>query len=131
VDLTEKWEGVLDSFLLSYSQILFSRDRWVGAMILAATTVHRDLFFFGLIAVCLTNGFALSLHLSKNAIKRGMFGYNGLLIGLAFPSLFKINAPLLVIFVMAVFATTLVTAALHAALGYYFNLPVLTLPFWL
>jgi urea transporter/murein DD-endopeptidase MepM/ murein hydrolase activator NlpD len=129
VDLTEKWEGVLDSFLLSYSQILFSRDRWVGAMILAATTVHRDLFFFGLIAVCLTNGFALSLHLSKNAIKRGMFGYNGLLIGLAFPSLFKINAPLLVIFVMAVFATTLVTAALHAALGYYFNLPVLTLPF--
>ena len=30
---------------------------------------------------------------------------------------------------MAVFATTLVTAALHAALGYYFNLPVLTLPF--
>jgi len=30
---------------------------------------------------------------------------------------------------MAIFATTLVTAALHAALGYYFNLPVLTLPF--
>jgi urea transporter len=129
VDLNEKWGGVLDSFLLSYSQILFSKDRWVGVMILAATAVHRDLFFCGLIAVCLANGFALFLHLSKNAIKKGMFGYNGLMIGLAFPSLFKINAPLLVIFVMAVFATTLVTAALHAALGYYFNLPVLTLPF--
>jgi len=129
MDLTEKWEGVLDSFLLSYSQIIFSRDRWVGAMILAATAVHRDLFFFGLIAVFLANGFAFSLHLSKNAIKKGMFGYNGLLIGLAFPFLFKINLPLLVLFVMGIFATTLVTAALHAALGYYFNLPVLTLPF--
>ncbi len=129
MDLTEKREGVLDSFLLSYSQILFSRNRWVGAMILAATAARRDLFFGGLIAVFLANGFAFSLHLSKHAIKEGMFGYNGLLIGLAFPFLFKINAPLLVIFVMAVFATTLVTAALHAALGYYFNLPVLTLPF--
>jgi urea transporter len=129
MDLTERWEGVLDSFLLSYSQILFSKDRWVGAMILAATAVHQDLFFFGLVAVLLANGFAFSLHLSKNAIQKGMFGYNGLLIGLAFPSLFKINVPLLVLFVMVIFATTMVTAALHAALGYYFNLPVLTLPF--
>jgi urea transporter/murein DD-endopeptidase MepM/ murein hydrolase activator NlpD len=129
VDLDKKWEGVLDSFLLSYSQLLFSRDRWVGLLILAATSLRFDLFFFGVIAVFLTNGFALSLHLSKSAIKKGMFGYNGLLIGLAFPSLFKINVPLIVIFVMAVFATTLINAALHAALGYYFNLPVLTLPF--
>ncbi len=129
MDLAEKWEGVLDSFLLSYSQILFSRDRWVGAMILAATALRRDLFFCGLIAVFLVNGFAFSLHLSKEAIRKGMFGYNGLLIGLALPSLFKINASLLVIFAMAAFATTLVTAALQAALGYYFNLPVLTLPF--
>jgi urea transporter len=129
VDLTKKWGEVLDSFLLSYSQILFSKNHWVGAMILAATAVHRDLFFFGSIAVFLANGFAFSLHFSKAAMKKGMFGYNGLLIGLAFPSLFKINIPLLVIFVMAVFATTLVTASLHAALGYYFNLPVLTLPF--
>jgi urea transporter/murein DD-endopeptidase MepM/ murein hydrolase activator NlpD len=129
VDLVEKWEGVLDSLLLSYSQVLFSRDRWVGAIILTATAMRQDLFFFGLMAVFLANGFAFSLHLSKNAIKKGMFGYNGLLIGLAFPFLFKITAPLVVLFVMAVFATTLVTAALHAALGYYFNLPVLTLPF--
>jgi urea transporter/murein DD-endopeptidase MepM/ murein hydrolase activator NlpD len=129
VDLDKKWEGVLDSFLLSYSQILFSRDRWVGLLILAATSVRPDLFFFGLIAVFLANGFALSLHLSKSGIKKGMFGYNGLLIGLAFPSLFAINAPLIVIFVMAVFATILINAALHAAVGYYFNLPVLTLAF--
>src|SRR5512136_2373678 len=100
VDLDKKWEGILDSFLLSYSQVLFSRDRWVGLLILAATSVRLDLFFFGLIAVFLTNGFALSLHLSKSAIEKGMFGYNGLLIGLAFPSLFKINVPLIVIFVM-------------------------------
>ncbi len=129
MDLDKKWEGVLDSLLLSYSQILFSRDRWVGVLILAATLVRLDLFFFGLIAVFLANGFALSLHLSKSAIKKGMFGYNGLLIGLAFPCLFKINAPLIVIFVMAVFATTLINAALQASLGYYFSLPVLTLAF--
>ncbi|MGZ3513142.1 MAG: urea transporter [Thermodesulfobacteriota bacterium] len=129
MDLGRKWEWVLDSFLLSYSQILFSGDRRVGLLILAATLVRLDLFFFGIIAVFLANGFALSLHLSKSAIKKGMFGYNGLLIGLAFPSLFKINAPLIVIFVMAVFATTFINAALQAALGYYFNLPVLTLAF--
>jgi urea transporter len=58
-----------------------------------------------------------------------MFGYNALLIGLAFPALFRINAPVAVLFVLAVLSTALVTAALQAALGYYFNLPVLTLPF--
>ncbi len=98
-------------------------------MILAATAVRRDVFLGGLIAVVLANGFAFALHLSTHAIKKGMFGYNGLLIGLAFPYFFEINPPVVLLFVMAVLATTLVTAALRAALGYYFNLPVLTLPF--
>ncbi len=129
MDLNKRWEGVLDSFLLSYSQILFSRDRRVGLLILAATLVRIELFFFGIIAVFLANAFALFLRLSKTAVKQGMFGYNGLLIGLAFPSLFKINLSFLIIFVMAVFATTLIHAALQASLGYYFNLPVLTLAF--
>jgi urea transporter len=125
----ERWEGFLDSVLLSYSQIFFCRDRRVGVILMAATAVHPPLFLGGLIAVLLINAFAVSLHLSREAIGAGMLGYNALLIGLAFPALFRINVQVIVLFVLAVLATALISAALHAALGYYFNLPVLTLPF--
>ncbi|MDI7260690.1 MAG: urea transporter [Thermodesulfobacteriota bacterium] len=124
-----RWAGFLDSFLLSYSQIIFSRDRRVGALMFAATALHPDLFIGGLIAVLLVNLFAHSLHFGREAIRIGMFGYNGLLVGLAFPYFFKIDLPLSLVFVLAIFTTTLITAALRAALGYYFNLPALTIPF--
>ena len=127
----ERWLEMLDSFLLSYSQIFFSRNRWVGALMFAATASHPDLCMAGGIAVLLTNLFARLLHLSGEAIRVGMYGYNGLLVGLAFLYFFKANLPLLVIFLLAIFATVLITAALRASLGYYLNLPVLTLPFLL
>lgn len=127
----ERGLEVLDSFLLSYSQIFFSRDRWVGAAMFAATAFHPVLFIGGGIAVLLTNLFARLLHLSAEEIRLGMYGYNGLLVGLALFYFFKTNFSLFVVFLLAIFATVLITAALRASLGYYLNLPVLTLPFLL
>jgi len=94
-----------------------------------ATAVHPDLFIGGSISVLLCNLFARLLNLSGEAIRTGMFGYNGLLIGLAFTFFFKADPTLLVVFLPALFFIVLVTAALRSLLGYYFNLPVLTLPF--
>ena len=126
-----KWKDFLDPFLLSYSQIFFSRDRRVGALMFAATAIHPDLLIGGGIAVLLCNLFARLLHLSTEVIRTGMFGYNGLLIGLAFPYFFKTDLNLIIVFLPVLFAIVLITAALRASLGYYFNLPVLTLPFLL
>jgi urea transporter len=95
----------------------------------AATAIHPYLFIGGGIAVLLSNLFARLLHLSTEVIRTGMFGYNGLLIGLAFTYFFKPNLNLIIVFLPALFAIVLITAALRASLGYYFNLPVLTLPF--
>lgn len=127
----ERWIQMLDAFLLSYSQIFFARDRWVGALMFAATLSHPILFLGGGITVLMTNFFARLLHLSNEEIKLGMYGYNGLLVGLALFYFFEANPPLLVILVLAIFTTVLITAALRASLGYYLNLPVLTLPFLL
>jgi len=119
----------LDSILLSYSQVFFCHDRWVGLIIFCATALRFDFFIAGLLAVLLANFFAFSLHLDHEMVKQGMFGYNALLLGLSFPYFFKIDIPLLAVFVLVVLSTALVTAALKSVLGYYFNLPVLTLPF--
>jgi Flp pilus assembly pilin Flp len=55
----ERWEGFLDSVLLSYSQIFFCRDRRVGVILMAATAVHPPLFLGGLIAVVILVGVGL------------------------------------------------------------------------
>ncbi len=55
----ERWRAFLDSILLSYSQIFFSRDRRVGALLCAATAVHPKLFLGGLAAVTAATSVAL------------------------------------------------------------------------
>jgi urea transporter len=124
-----RWPDFLDSFLLSYSQIFFSKDRRVGALMFAATAIHPNLLFGGGAAVLLCHLFARLLNLSNEAIRMGMYGYNGLLVGLAFAFFFKPDLALLIVFLPALFSVVLITAALRTPLGYYFNLPVLTLPF--
>lgn len=125
----EHWKGLIDSLLLSYSQIFFSKDRWVGLILLIATSFHGDLFLCGLIAVLLANGFALALRFNKEFITDGLYGYNALLIGLALPTFFEMNTNVFFLLGIAVLATVLLTVSLQTLLNYYFNLPVLTVPF--
>ena len=120
-----------DAVLFSYSQVLFTRSRPVGLLLMAATAVRPFWFLFGLGSVLLAAAAARLLGMDRSLVRDGYFGYNALLVGLAFPA-YMTPAPAVVpLWALAIVTAVVVTAALTSMLGYTFNLPVLSLPFLL
>jgi len=120
---------LLDVLLLSYSQLLFSRSRWVGVLMLAATLVVPRMFLAGAGAVLLAALVARSLQLAPEGIRSGLYGYNALLVGLGCAALLEPGLPALGLGLAGVVATVLISAALTSTLSARWGLPVLTLPF--
>ncbi len=120
---------ITDTLLLSYAQLLFSRSRWVGALMLAATLVRPRLFLAGAGAVLLAGLIARSLQLSAESIRSGLFGYNALLVALGCAALLEPGLPALGMGLAGVVVVVLITAALQSTLTARSGLPVLTLPF--
>lgn len=122
---------VVDSVLRGYSQIFFSRSRLVGVLLLIATALSPHLMLAGLAAVIVAVAIARLIHLSPDLIRAGLFGYNGLLVGLGGAAMLVPGWTTLGVLVIGVALSVLVTAALHSALGTHSDLPALTLPFLL
>ncbi len=123
--------GPLDCLLLAYSQLFFSRSRWVGALMMAATLAVPRMFLAGAGGVLLATLLAQALRQSPDLIRSGMFGYNALLVGLACAALLEPGASAFALTLGSVLASVLVTAALHGALTTRCGLPALTMPFML
>jgi urea transporter len=119
----------VDVLLMSYSQLLFSRSRWVGALMLAATLVQPRLFLAGAGAVLLAGLVARSLGLAPELIRSGLFGYNALLVALGCAALLEPGLPAVGLGLAGVVAAVVLGAALQATLTARLGLPVLTLPF--
>jgi urea transporter len=120
---------VFDAWLHAYAEILFSRSRLVGALLIAATAFDLRLAIAGAVAVLLAALTALLLRFDGGSIREGFFGYNALLVALAGVASFELGRPSIVLLVVAVLGSVLVTGALRSALGLNFNLPPLSLPF--
>ncbi|MBJ71535.1 MAG: hypothetical protein CMN31_09365 [Sandaracinus sp.] len=120
-----------DAILGSYAQILFSRSPWVGALLVGATFTSPRAAVFGLGAVLLAFLTAQALHYSPDQTRSGLFGYNALLVGLGGASLVEPSPMGFGLLAVAIAGSVLVTAAVHSALGQYFQLPALTIPFLL
>jgi urea transporter len=120
---------VTDAILRSYAQILFARSRWVGALLLLATMVAPRQAAYGLGATVLAFAVTRLFGLSDELTRTGLFGYNGLLVGLGCAAMFGPTLDAHVVGVVGVVTAVFMTAALYSALGSSFNLPPLTLPF--
>jgi len=119
----------VDVLLRSYSQLLFSRSRWVGALMLTATIVQPRMFLAGAGAVLLSAAVARGLQLSPDGIRAGLYGYNALLVALGCAQLLEPGALALGLGLAGVVACVVVSAALSSTVGSRLGLPVLTLPF--
>lgn len=119
----------LDPVLFSYSQVFFTRNRGVGLLLLAATFVQPLLGVLGLASILLSFGVVRLAHFSPELARRGMYGYNPLLVGLAVGGFLEVNATVLAVLFLAIIAVIFLQTALESVLGYFFNLPVLSLPF--
>lgn len=118
-----------DTILRSYAQILFSRSRIVGGLLIVGTFLVPRAGLYGLVAVVgaflVTRVFGLSDSLTRT----GLFGYNALLVGLGCGVLFGSTVDALVLGAVGIVTAVFMTAALYSALGHHFDLPPLTLPF--
>ncbi|MGM0576716.1 MAG: urea transporter [Myxococcota bacterium] len=121
--------GLVDAFLRSYAQILFSRSRWVGALLLASMAWAPEVMLAGALAVVLSIAAARLLGLSPDVTRAGLYGYSALLVGLGMAVLFEPEPGLWGVLAVGVVMAVVATAGFHASVGQVLGVPSLTLPF--
>jgi urea transporter len=120
---------LIDSTLHSYSAIFFSQKRDFGLLLLAATFVEPQKGAMGLLGLLCSNGLARLLGFDRSAIRKGLFGFNTLLLGLALATFYAVTWNLIVLVLLLSFLATLVVAGLRSLFWYYLRLPSLSVPF--
>ncbi len=98
-------------------------------MLMFATAIRPTVFLHGLLAVLISNAVALWIGMDKRAIRTGLFGFNGLLVGLGIGAWFTPCPATVALLVAASAVVVLVNAGLRRLLGEMLGLPVLSVPF--
>ncbi|MFO1524998.1 MAG: urea transporter [Turneriella sp.] len=120
---------MIHSLLGSYSSILFSDRRLIGTLTLASTFFNIKAGIFGILAVLLANLTASLLGVHRDKVRKGLIGFNALLLGLSFSYYYAFNPATLLILFIAVVLLVFMNIALDHIFGYFFNLPALSIPF--
>ncbi len=125
IDQTKQFS---DSLLNSYSQIFFSTHKLFAVLILAITFIDFYTGLVGLIAVLTTSTTAFLLNLDKATIAKGLYGFNGLLVGLGLGMYYGLNWHLVLIVVLAGIFSLFISVSMQGVIGKY-HLPYLSIPF--
>ncbi|NOZ35904.1 MAG: peptidoglycan DD-metalloendopeptidase family protein [Chlorobi bacterium] len=118
------------SVLNSYSQIFFSENKLFAGLLLIVSFLDFWAGIFGLISVLTANITANILGYYKLSIKKGLYGFNALLVGLGTGIIFKPSIELTVVIIFAALLTFFITIALEGFFAKY-ALPYLSIPFLL
>ena len=122
------YRGV-EVLLASYSQVLFSRSKLVGALVLLATFVVPVVGLVGLVGVALAATTALLMGLDREATRSGILGYNALLVFLMIGASLEWSVAFWGLAAVVAATVVLSHVALATALHYHLRLPVLSIPF--
>lgn len=120
----------IDSLLNSYSQIFFSTYKPFAVLILLVTFIDFYTGIIGFLAVCVTSIGGFVLNLDKATVSKGLYGFNGLLVGLGLGMYYSISWPLILIVILAGILTLFISVSLQGVIGKY-HIPVLSIPFLL
>ena len=80
-----------ESIIFSYSQIFFSDRKWFGLIALLATFIIPELGLLALGGVTISNLLAIYLKFDKSKIRKGFYGFNGILLGAAASFYFELT----------------------------------------
>lgn len=119
----------LDSIIYSYSLLFFSHSKIIGFCLLLTTMLKPEYGIMGLVGVILTNGIASLIGIDKGLIKKGSYGFQGVLLGLSIASLFKFSIGSLIVLAISACMLTLLNLGINNVLYYYFGLTAMTIPF--
>jgi urea transporter len=117
------------AILGAYASVLFASEPVVGALLLVATCARPASALAGLLAVLAATATATALGYRVDAVRRGHYGFNALLVGLAAALHHDLDGRLVVLVVLAGVAAAMLTAVLGDLLHRAAGLPVLALPF--
>ncbi len=119
-----------EGFISSYAQVFFSDNRWFAVILLAVSFIDRHVGAAGAIAVLTGNLAASSLGYSDWYLRKGYYGFNGLLVGLGFGLAYQPGVAFYTILIVVALLTFLFAVALQGIL-YKYGLPYLSVPFLL
>ncbi len=123
-----KLKPYINTTLNSYSQIFFSENNLLALFLVAVSFLDPWVGLYGLIAVFTANFLANYLGFDKTAIKKGLYGFNPLLVGLGTGMMYQPSFSLTVIVLFAALLTLFISIALKGILTKY-ALPFLSIPF--
>ena len=139
----EAWSGAcaaspglrfIDINLRGTGQVMFQNNPLTGLMFLVAiawgsyTGSAPAVFVGGLLGLVVASATAMWLRVDKQALRDGLFGYNGILVGLALPT-FLAPSPLLWCYVVIGAAVSVVAMLGTANVTKAWSVSALTFPF--
>ncbi|GHP00956.1 urea transporter [Reticulibacter mediterranei] len=136
--LTSPWDhlaqenplvGFLDTLLRGCGQVMFQNNPLTGLLFLIGIFINSALLgVAGLIGLVVSTVTALLLGADRSLIRAGLFGYNGILVGIGLAFFVHWNAFLVVYIILAAFLSAVVMMGLLNLMGGR-DIPALTAPF--
>lgn len=121
---------VIDTILRSCGQVIFADHPLTGLLMLVSMAMLSSAaFLFTLTGASISSLSAFLLKEDKFYIAKGIFGFNGALLGIFWSWYFLISVPSIFIFICMAIIITVVQSAMMTLLSYgRYNLPVMSLP---
>ena len=114
--------------LNSYSQIFFSDNKIFALILLLVSFADIYTGMAGLLSVIITNFAGIMMGFDQRIIRKGVYGFNSLLVGLCIGIFFSPGIILLVVVILASVMTLFIAISLQGVIGKY-GLPYLSIPF--
>ena len=118
----------LQCILNSYSLMFFSLNNVFAFIIILVTFFSPIVGMCGFLAVVLINASAYLSGFNRDEIKKGLFGFNALFLGLSLGYEFSVNGAFIVLFLTSILVLLLVTVWVKGLFTIH-NLPFLSFPF--
>ena len=121
-------KGCIEGILNSYSQIFFSDKKIFSIILLLVSFADIYAGLAGIISVIVANVTAVMMGLDRNVSRKGIYGYNSLLVGLSLGIFYSPGPVLFVLIFLASILTLFISVSLQGVIGKY-TLPFLSVPF--
>ncbi len=118
-----------NALILSYSKIFFSENKITGFFVLLATLTVPHIGLCGVFAAIVANLAAYSLGMDRQNIRQGLYGFNGVLTGLAMGFFYGISIKLLLLLALLCILLTLLTLILNNLFYQQLGFSAMSIPF--
>ncbi|MBM4166966.1 MAG: hypothetical protein FJ218_08645 [Ignavibacteria bacterium] len=113
----------------SYAALVFSGKNKSGVLVLFATFYDPLVGLFGLLGNVIANVTATILHIDKNYVNAGVFGLNGILVGIGVSLYAGFSFEAFALLVLASLLSVFVSLILLNEITLKFHLPIMSFPF--